>query len=290
MNDSGFARYDSFFSFVSLMLIIVTILSTLVSSQSPDSSTMPVYPQLVDGTGTINITQSDPIGDTSSSTGVMEINTSSIDILNVSATITVAHWNVTSYRIVITCASGGNATIGIKYGHTSVFLRQSGPVTEYNVPLPVTYDRANMSIGVFTVMSVNDTMYYDYAVYLPPQTPTVITRTVFVRHYPSLWNVFGITVVISFAFMALLSSSAVLWLGTIKEKLQAGVLFLMGFSIIFGFAYMQFYSSTDTFLGVFNWSEVPLVQSAVVVVSAVAGGLLAIGAVLSIIILNQKRI
>ena len=229
----------------------------------------------------------DPVGDVGSSGKALYL--PEIDILNVSVFTSIAEGNLENTSITVRTAGDGYGLIVLKFGDRIFFFNKTESTTIIHLQ-SLGNTTSIPGFSVTCMKTINGTIYYDYVIYTKAQPqPAPVVREVVIRKYPSLWNVFGVTFILSFSAVSIIGGGFILALGNRREKIQSMVPLILGMMGLGAFFYSQFVLKKDTILGILNWSEVPIVQSVVAIVSSAIGLMVAMLILLAIIIVNQRR-
>lgn len=168
----------------------------------------------------------------------------------------------------------GNITSLLVYGTAigpgNIFI--SGNTVHINfTDIHVEANGRNMAVFVSSLYISRGNIYYDTMIYIPQQPQQISTKEVIEKRvYPVPWNIFGVVTILTFAIAIIIEGMAIAIVGARPEKMHGYLLLSIGTVVLCTAGYIST-STSGTLLGIFNWSEVPLMQMAVAILSAFLG-------------------
>ncbi len=180
----------------------------------------------------------------------------------------------------------GNTTLG---DASATVSDNSIRVTFNNVTAPQTQFNTAVFVNAM-YLSPSGTAYFDTVLIIEEdEGPEVVVKEKVKRVYPDPWNIFGVTAAITFSSLLFIEGLGVTFLASRKERRTGLAMLAASLTALAAITYVLFFSAQKTLLGMFQWDEVPILQTTVTLISGLIGALAAVIILLAYIVRVQSR-
>lgn len=256
--------------------------------------------------GGLYVESPDAIGDVMSADGTT-LGLDNLDISLVNASFSVSAGTITGVVVRVefveppVFAEGyqyavrvGNRTVIVEHNttlgdaSTDVSDNYLG-VTFNNVTAPQTQFNTAVFVNAM-YLSPSGSAYFDTVLIIEEdEGPEVVVKEKVKRVYPDPWNIFGVTAAITFSSLLFIEGLGVTFLASRKERRTGLAMLAASLIALASITYILFLSTDKTLLGVFQWDEVPILQTTVTLISGLIGALAAVIILLAYIVRVQSR-